>query len=192
MQAAKGACQPFCKCWLQLLFELYTGMCKGEINAICPEDVNFDKNIIHLLRTISKGANSRSVIKEDTKTYADYRNIPLSKDTRAVLMQAVDEIKRNPENLIFYDHNKQDIVTTNPINGFFKRICDKVGVLYNGHHALRHTFATRCIESNIQPVVLKTWLGHTDIHITLDIYSDVFDGLNHNSISMLDNHLEAM
>lgn len=97
-----------------------------------------------------EGANSRSVIKEDTKTYADYRNIPLSKDTRAVLMQAVDEIKRNPENLIFYDHNKQDIVTTNRVNGFFKRICDKSGILYNGHRALRHTFSTRCIESNIR------------------------------------------
>ena len=92
----------------------------------------------------------------------------------------------------FLDHNKQDIVTTNRINGFFKRICDNAGVLYNGHHALRHTFATRCIESNIQPVVLKTWLGHTDIHIALDFYSDVFDGQNHDPISKFNNHLEAM
>lgn len=177
---------------LQLLIELYTGMRMGEINALRPEDIDLDKNVVHIRRTVSKGANSRAFIKEGTKTYAGSRNVPMSKEARAVVEQALEEMKRNPENLVFYDHNKQDIVTTNQVNGFFKRICNKAGVLYNGQHALRHTFATRCIESNIQPVVLKTWLGHTDIHITLDIYSDVFDGLNHNSISMLDNHLKAM
>lgn len=177
---------------LQLLVELYTGMRMGEINALRPDDVDFDRNVIHIRRTISKGANSRAFIKEGTKTYAGSRTVPMSKDARDVLSQAIAEMKRNPENLIFYDHNKNDIVTTNQVNGFFKRLCEKHGILFNGQHALRHTFATRCIESDIQPVVLKTWLGHTDIHITLDTYSDVFDGLNHESITKFDNHINSI
>ena len=32
-------------------------------------------------------------------------------------------------------------------------------------------------------VVLKNWLGHTDIHITLDTYADVFDRMNLGAIS---------
>ena len=43
-----------------------------------------------------------------------------------------------------------------------------------------HTFATRAIESGVQAVVLKDWLGHKDIHVTLDTYAKVFDSL-HNS-----------
>ena len=38
----------------------------------------------------------------------------------------------------------------------------------------------------------KTWLGHTDIHITLDTYSDVFGRMNARSISLLDRHLETI
>ena len=37
-------------------------------------------------------------------------------------------------------------------------------------HSLRHTFATRCIESGMPPVVLQTLLGHTDIKITMNTY----------------------
>ena len=64
-----------------------------------------------------------------------------------------------------------------------KRICEKAGVENLGQHSLRHTFATRCIEAEIPPVTLKNWLGHTNIHITLDVYSDVYDRMTFKSIA---------
>ena len=42
-------------------------------------------------------------------------------------------------------------------------------------HMLRHTFATRCIENGISPVVLQKILGHSDIKVTLNTYTSVFD-----------------
>ena len=41
-------------------------------------------------------------------------------------------------------------------------ICGKVDL-----HSLRHTFATRCIESGMPAKVVQKVLGHTDISITL-------------------------
>ena len=61
-----------------------------------------------------------------------------------------------------------------------------------GQHALRHTFATRCIEAGVQPVVLKTWLGHTNIHMTLDIYSDVFDKMDFGALEKFDSLIETI
>ena len=58
-------------------------------------------------------------------------------------------------------------------------------------HMLRHTFATRSIEAGVSAVVLKTWLGHTDIHITLDTYADVFDSMHNISIERLDNYVNV-
>ena len=37
-------------------------------------------------------------------------------------------------------------------------------------HALRHTFATRCIEAGVDPKVLSEILGHASVQITLDRY----------------------
>ena len=84
------------------------------------------------------------------------------------------------DSLIDYD-GKGGIIETSQVNSFFQRICEKAGVPAMGQHSLRHTFATRCIEAGIQAVVLKKWMGHTDIHITLDTYTDVFDRMNNES-----------
>ena len=78
------------------------------------------------------------------------------------------------------------------MNSTFKRICDKAGLEHTGQHMLRHTFATRCIEAGVSPLVLKNWLGHTNIHITLDIYTDVFNSMNNKAVGEFDKYLESM
>ena len=57
----------------------------------------------------------------------------------------------------------------------------------NGQHSLRHTFATRCIEAGIPALVLKGWLGHKDIHVTLDTYAHVFERMNLGAISKFES-----
>lgn len=37
-------------------------------------------------------------------------------------------------------------------------------------HILRHTFATRCIESGMKPKTLQKLLGHSNIGITMNLY----------------------
>ena len=103
----------------QILIELYTGMRMGEINALRPEDIDFNKGVIHIRGTIS------------------------------------------------------------------------MGIDFHGQHSLRHTFATRCIEAGVKPVVLKNWLGHTNIHITLDTYADIYGSLNSASLDTLEKYLEV-
>lgn len=177
---------------LQILIELYTGMRMGEINALRPEDIDLERKLVHVSRTVSVGMNNVHRIKEGAKTDAGTRAIPINKKAEAVLRQALDEKKDNPLGLLFYDYNKDAIIGTNQVNCFFRRICDKYGIPVKGQHALRHTFATRCIESGVQPVVLKKWMGHTDIHVTLDTYADVFDRMNDNAIELFDEYMDEI
>lgn len=37
-------------------------------------------------------------------------------------------------------------------------------------HALRHTYATRCIEAGMRPKTLQELLGHSNIGITMNLY----------------------
>lgn len=174
---------------LQLMIELYSGMRMGEINALRPEDIDLKTGILHVRRTITIDENDAPVIKSGTKTPAGQRDIPISNQLRPFLEEALASMKENPDNLIFYNHKRKGPIPTSNVCASYKIICKAAGVPYRGQHALRHTFATRCIEAGIPPIVLKTWLGHTDIHITLDTYADVFDRMNLGAISKLDQYL---
>ena len=173
----------------QLLIELYTGMRMGEINALAPEDIDFNRSLIHVHKTVSTGLNNRSFISDTTKTDAGNRYVPINNLVKSILEESVGDMKSNPEGLIFYNHRRGSIINTSQVNSYFNRVAEKAGIDITGQHSLRHTFATRFIEAGITPVVLKTWLGHTDIHVTLDTYSDVFDRLNHKSISQFEGYM---
>ena len=54
-------------------------------------------------------------------------------------------------------------------------ICKKCGVERFTAHALRATFATRAIESGMNPKTLQEILGHSDIKVTMNIYAHVMD-----------------
>ncbi len=114
---------------------------------------------------------------------------PINKALEPVLQEAMERKRRNPLGLVFYDHLKNDLITTSQVNCFFHRICKKAGISVRGQHALRHTFATRCIEADVPPVVLKKWLGHKDIHMTLDIYADVFDSMHNSAMEKFEGHV---
>ena len=177
---------------LQLLIELYAGLRMGEINALKPEDINLEKGYIHVTQTISRGMNYRSYIKEGTKTYAGERDVPINNTLRPILEKALEKAKDNPQGTLFYDYEKDGLIETSQVNCFYRRICETAGIEYNGQHSLRHTFATRCIEAGVAPVVLKKWLGHTNIHITLDTYSDVFDKMNFDATDKFDTLMESL
>lgn len=57
---------------------------------------------------------------------------------------------------------------------------------------LRHTFATRCIESGMSAVVLQHILGHTDISITLNTYTSVFNSYKNEEFEKYNAYIDGL
>ena len=59
------------------------------------------------------------------------------------------------------------------------------GVDHANFHALRHTFATRAVESGINIKTLSDILGHATVQITMDLYC-------HTSIDLMRESMDKM
>ena len=57
-----------------------------------------------------------------------------------------------------------------PVDREIKRICAVAGLKPFTMHALRATFATRCIESGMNPKTLQEILGHANFNLTMSLY----------------------
>lgn len=66
--------------------------------------------------------------------------------------------------------NTNRFVSTRTFEYRYKSLLHKYGICEINFHALRHTFATRCIEAGVDVKSLSEILGHSNVSITLNTY----------------------
>lgn len=178
----------------QMLISIFTGMRMGEVNALRYDDINTTFKVITVDETISKGKSGEAFINDTPKTDAGNRTIPINDLVKPVIDDVLLNYKETTDRLLFHTPTGT-LITTCQVNEQFKRILKKYDIvdpMIKGDlslHSLRHTYATRSIESGMQAKVLQKLLGHTDISVTLDTYSDVFDSFQTENIERADDYM---
>jgi integrase len=76
-------------------------------------------------------------------------------------------------------------VESRTMQDVFKRLLKTAGVAKANFHALRHTFATRAVESGVDIKTLSELLGHADVSITLNRYAHSFDEQKRKAMAMM-------
>ena len=171
-----------------LLWQLTTGMRIGETLVLdYKNDISLSANKVDIKRTQTKDENGNIIIGETTKTDNGRRTLTMNNISKQIMQKALEHKVKNKNNLLFC---KKDgtMILENTINSCLKRIALKLGIgifeepntkgktvkKTDVHtHMLRGTFATRCAEAKIAPIVFKQILGHKDISVTMKYYIDV-------------------
>ena len=173
-----------------MLLSMFTGMRIGECCALMVEDINLSEKTITVHKTVARGKNGRNVLNK-TKTSTGMRILRINEDISKFLQGIIGERKSG---LIFVSSNK-NLVTANQVNYSYSAaikandIVDKSIYGRVDLHSLRHTYATRCIESGMPAKVLQKILGHTDINITLNTYCSVFEKYRNEHLAVADEYM---
>mgnify|MGYP000902241359 FL=1 len=177
---------------LQPLIELYSGMRMGEINALRLSDVDFKNKKINICGTIENGKNYSAFRVEHTKTKSGMRKIPINVKLEKYLKRAVENYTPNEEQLIFFDKENNKPIATQSVNKVIRSICKRANVRMFSSHTLRHTYATRLVESNVPIKIVQNLLGHNDITITLNTYTSVLDDYESAAMDIINNEFSKM
>lgn len=170
------------------LIQLNMGLRIGEVLALKESDIDFDKNILKIRRTLTLDENGNVIVGKKTKTYSGKRDLPIPEYMVEILKEQVTTIT-NKENLLFYENNTY--VRTQNVNDRLKKIFkEKLHENINiSTHMLRHTYGTRCIEAGMSAVVLQRLMGHKDIKVTLNTYTSVFNQFKESEIDKVTQYI---
>ncbi|WP_049945191.1 tyrosine-type recombinase/integrase [Butyrivibrio sp. AC2005] len=166
-----------------------TGMRVGEIGALFESDIS--DGMIHVRRTLTKSEVGNMVIGDTTKTMKGTRDIPLNDAIIGILehQRQINRMLYGNKVISFNDTifkaPEGGLIVVAPTNREIKRICKRAHIEPFTMHAFRATFATRCIESGVEPKTLQELLGHTSIKMSLDLYAHVMDSTKKNAMRQL-------
>jgi len=158
---------------LLIYITLYTGIRIGEACALRWEDIDLDSKILYVRRTVSRvwtiedDKKRSKLVVGSPKTASSLRCIPICSKLHAVLCSFPHKRKQG---YILASTTDSVFVSPRTFEYRYKAILKRCALDPINYHALRHTFATRCIERGVDIKSLSEILGHSDVSITLNTY----------------------
>ena len=157
---------------LGVLICLHTGLRIGEICALRWEDIDSENGILQVQRTIERiyvllDGNKHTELQLSTpKTRNSQREIPLTKDLLRLLKPFRKVV--NPQFYVLTNNPKPTEPRT--YRNYYRHLLNSLNIPFIKFHGLRHSFATRCIESGCDSKTVSILLGHANISTTLNLY----------------------
>ncbi len=156
---------------LGIVISLYAGLRIGEVCALSWKDIDLETGIIHIKHTVSRinlhnnPDKKTELILDKPKTKSSMRDVPIS----SILMPYLTSAKCVATS-DYVVSDKELFLSPRTFEYRYHKILKKCFIEDINYHALRHTFATRCVEADVDIKSLSEILGHSNVSITLNTY----------------------
>jgi integrase len=177
---------------------LTTGMRQGELLALRWRDVDIDRSVLQVTATLQR--TSSGLTFGEPKTKQSRRQILLTKAAMAALRQhriaqAEERLRLGPawddHDLVFANEVGRPMEARNLVGRSFARLLARAKLPSIRFHDLRHSAATLMLSQGVHPKIASEMLGHSQIGITLDLYSHVIPTMQASATAALDALLES-
>lgn len=186
------------------ILAISTGMRRGELLGLKWQDINFAEKTLQVRRILSRVPTKQ--VEELGKSYIEAE--PKTKQSRrsiALADLAIDALKRHRERQLEMREKagaaweEHDYVFCTPLGKHLhpghdalealKTLLKKAGLPDIRFHDLRHSAATMLLSMGTHPKVVQELLGHTQISMTMDIYSHVLPTMQHEAMGKMNDVL---
>lgn len=159
----------------------FTGIRKGELQALNWDDIDFTNNTININKTLALNTEKKVVV-QTPKSKSSIRNISIDEQTANILKRwKINQRERflmistrvKKYQPCFTEEVTNSYLYLNFMNANLKRICKKHDFKEIKVHGFRHTHCSLLFESGFTIQEVQDRLGHSDLKTTMSIYAHV-------------------
>ena len=201
--------------YYQYALLLETGLRTGELVGLTWDAIDWKKRTLTVNKTLEYRHKQGYWRTGPPKTQQSYRTIPLTSKAYEILEKVYANVRYRKEadtlsqtlecmdrrtgekstlvmsDLVFINWRTGEPAKNSSYDTHLYKLCDEAKIKRFCMHALRHTYATRAIESGMQPKVLQKLLGHASIKTTMDRYVHVTEDSLLKAIRQFENASNA-
>lgn len=176
---------------LGIMICLSTGIRIGEMCALRWQDIDMGKRVISVSRTVERiyvvdeGKPHTELVVTTPKTKRSRREIPLSNELQNMITPLMKIVNRS----YYILTNGMKPTEPRTYRNYYNRLLKQLDIPAIKFHGLRHSFATRCIESQCDYKTVSVLLGHASVGTTLNLYVHPNLEQKHKCISRMSRSL---
>jgi integrase len=188
---------------LEALFvlALATGMRRGELLGLKWQDINFSTGTLQIRRILTRVPSmmpGKGYVEAEPKTQKSRRSVVVASFAlEALKLHRLHQLEAKVKAGALWQEHDYVFCTSlgthlNPNKDALeelKKLLKKAGLPDIRFHDLRHSAATLLLGEGVHPKVVQELLGHSDISMTMDVYSHVLPSMQQDAISRLNTVL---